>query len=237
MIMMNCSTHQQPQAFPTNLKCHKGCRQSTMNSQKRICSQYRGWHMVAAVSLCRREGNEASVVAEMTGPGRCRDYRLEPTGHLLRQSPHLPKTPAYAASLSVPILQRIGYAIRWRLEFKVHAIPDTSVAGCRVPDEHDEMTRSLPLKPSMPLAEQSVVEESSGLAEYEILARRRQGNTWLKRPVPQQPSGRACNGIPHSHHIPASYSGVILKHTRRAVLFSASVWGEAAAEFIPTSQT
>lgn len=41
----------------------------------------------------------------------------------------------------------------------------------------------------MPQAEQSVAEEISGLAEYEILARRRRGNTWLKRLVPQQPSG------------------------------------------------
>lgn len=89
----------------------------------------------------------------------------------------------------------------------------------------------------MPQAEQSVVEEISGLAESEILARRRQGNRWLKRPVPQQPSGRACNGIPHSHHIPAPYSGVILKHTGRAVLSFASIGDEAAAEFIPTSQT
>ncbi|KAK1477170.1 hypothetical protein CCUS01_04988 [Colletotrichum cuscutae] len=72
--------------------------------------------------------------------------------------------------------------------------------------------RSLPLESSMPQAEQSVAEEISGLAEYEIIARRRQGNTWLKRP----PATESLIPITF-HHLRAAAADITRESTLRKI--------------------
>ncbi|UQC75834.1 uncharacterized protein CLUP02_17343 [Colletotrichum lupini] len=142
--------HHDRMHLPTNLKCHKGRRQSTVSSQKRICSHCHGWHMavVDSLSTYRHYGLSRPAVRSVNLHTYRRLRRMPPSSRCRLSDESAMASFAASNSECIPYLTRASQD-----------------------------------------AEQSVAEEISGLAEYEIIARRRQGNTWLKRPVPQQPSG------------------------------------------------